>query len=72
MVRIEEQFIRIYKIVGCNTRRELAEILGVGESAVSDAMRRGAIPEIGCRSWPPSGARTPTRFFPGLVFPETE
>lgn len=37
-------FARLYKATGCSTQVELAKILGIGQSSISDAKRRGSIP----------------------------
>ena len=42
--RYVEILTRIYKITGTKTQVELAEFLGVRQSAISDAKRRGSIP----------------------------
>lgn len=42
--RYVEILTRIYKITGTKTQVELAEFLGVRQSAISDAKRRGSVP----------------------------
>ena len=37
-------FDRIHKVLNCRTQVELAEILGIRQSSVSDAKKRGSIP----------------------------
>ena len=39
------QLDRILQAAGCKTQVELAEFLGIRQSAVTDARRRGRIPE---------------------------
>ena len=39
-----EQMARIRRVTGTRTQLELAEFLGVSQSAVSDAVRRGRVP----------------------------
>ncbi len=35
---------RIRAVTGCGTQRELGRFLGINQSAISDAKRRGTIP----------------------------
>ena len=35
---------RLFSVVGCHSQVELADFLGVRQSAISDAKRRGIIP----------------------------
>ena len=35
---------RIQAVTGCGTQRELGRFLGINQSAISDAKRRGTIP----------------------------
>lgn len=43
---IEEQFKRMYAVTQAKNFAELASLLGVGPSVVSDAKRRGKIPAV--------------------------
>ena len=40
----ETPLSRVFTVAECNTQAELAEILGIKQSSISDAKRRGAIP----------------------------
>lgn len=46
MNTIEAQLARIYEAIGCSTHSKLAEILGIKQSAVTDAIRRNEIPKV--------------------------
>lgn len=35
---------RVFEIAGCRTQTELAEFLGISQSAIADAKKRGRIP----------------------------
>ena len=45
MATIKNQMARIYEAVGCHTQSELAAILGIRQSQVTDAIRRKQIPQ---------------------------
>lgn len=38
------RFARVYAAANCRTQQELAEVLGIRQSSISDAKRRGNIP----------------------------
>lgn len=40
----EDAYTRILNISNCRTQVELAEVLGIRQSSVSDAKRRGTVP----------------------------
>lgn len=40
----EARLVRIFEVAGCQTQLELAAILNIRQSSISDAKRRGAIP----------------------------
>lgn len=40
----ESQYRRIFEATGCHTQVELAELLGIRQSSISDAKRRRTIP----------------------------
>ena len=42
--KFEAQLARIYEVAGCRTQVELANVLDIAQSSVSDAKRRGTIP----------------------------
>lgn len=44
-VNFDEAYERIQAATGCNTQMELAELFGVGQSTISDAKRRGNVPD---------------------------
>ena len=41
---IQVQLARVFNIAGCRTQVELAEVLGIRQSSIADAKRRGRIP----------------------------
>lgn len=41
---IQVQLARIFSVAGCRTQVELAEVLGIRQSSIADAKRRGRIP----------------------------
>lgn len=41
---METPMDRIFKAAGCRTQTELAELLGIRQSSISDAKRRGSVP----------------------------
>lgn len=40
----DERLVRIQQVTGCRTQMQLAEYIGVRQSSISDAKRRGSIP----------------------------
>ena len=40
----DERFARLFEAAGCRTQTELAGVLGIRQSSVSDAKRRRSIP----------------------------
>ena len=41
---IDIQLARVFTIAGCRTQVELAEVLGIRQSSIADAKRRGRVP----------------------------
>lgn len=41
---MKDTFARIYEVTGTSTQLELAGVLGIKQSSISDANRRGRIP----------------------------
>ena len=39
-----DEFRRVYEVADCRTQKELAQILGIRQSSISDAKRRRSIP----------------------------
>ncbi len=42
--RAEAQFARVLEVAGCRTQTELAVVLDIQQSSISDAKKRGSIP----------------------------
>ena len=40
----EDAFARLRRVTGCRTQTELAKLLDIRQSSISDAKRRGAVP----------------------------
>ena len=40
----EDVFARLYRVTGCRTQAELAELLDIRQSTISVAKRRGSVP----------------------------
>lgn len=42
--KVDERLTRVFEAAGCRTQMELAAFLGIRQSSVSDAKKRGVIP----------------------------